>query len=145
MRTLAVLAALCGIVGAGCFGTGPSEVAAGEEFVLAPNQSARIAGTELTVGFRRVAGDSRCPIDAACLVEGNAEIELNVFGVAASNPVLVSTPLPTSWTDGTYQIQIKLVDLLPHPTTSRRINPDEYRLRLQVDLIPHTTGPRSGT
>lgn len=132
MRILAVLALLGGATG--CFGTGPSEVAPGEEFELAPNQSARVAGTELTVGFRRVNGDSRCPIDAACLVQGMAGIELNIFGVAANNPVLVAAPLPTVWTDGTYEI--KLVDLLPHTTLDRTISPAEYRLRLQVDLLP---------
>ena len=132
MRILAVVALMSGLTG--CFGTSPSEVNPGEEFELAPNQSARVAGTELTVGFRRVDGDSRCPIDAACLVEGMAGIELNIFGAAANNPVLVSAPLPTSWSDGTYQI--KLVDLLPHTTLDRKITPAEYRLRLQVDLIP---------
>ena len=132
MRVLALLTLMAAT--AGCFGTGPSEVGPGEEFELAPNQSARIAGTELTVGFRRVAGDSRCPIDAACLVEGNAGIELNLFGVAANNPVLVSSPLPASWSDGNYEVV--LLDLQPHTTTSRPIKPDEYRLRLQVNPIP---------
>lgn len=120
---------------AGCFGTGPSEVGPGEEFELAPNQSARIAGTDLTIGFRRVAGDSRCPIDAACLVEGEAGIELNLFGGASSNPVLVSAPLPTTWTNGNYDV--RLLDLRPHVTSGVRIRPDEYRLRLQVTPVPH--------
>ncbi len=132
MRVLALLTVIVGTTG--CFGTGPSEVSPGEEFELAPNQSVRIAGTELTVGFRRVAGDSRCPIDAACLVEGNAGIELNLFGASANNPVLISTPLPTSWSDGTYEVL--LLDLQPRATTSRRIKPEEYRLRLQVNPIP---------
>lgn len=117
-----------------CLGTDPSEAILGQEFELAPNQSTRIVGSDLIVGFRRVAGDSRCPIDLVCVVEGTAGIELEVFGGDVSGPVLVADPLPATWTDGTYQIQ--LLDLLPHPTAGRAINPDEYRLRLVVDRPP---------
>jgi hypothetical protein len=118
----------------GCLGPDTAEAALGEEFELAPNQSTRIAGTQLVVGFRRVAGDSRCPIDTACVVEGNAGIELELFGGAASGPVVVNTPLPNTWDDGTYQLT--LLELEPHPTASRAISPDEYRLRMMVDLLP---------
>jgi hypothetical protein len=121
-------------LGTACLGTDPTVAALGEEFELVPNQSTRIAGSALVIGFRRVVGDSRCPIDAVCVVEGTAGVELDVFGGTASGPVLVSTPLPATWDDGTYQI--RLLDLLPHPTAGRAITPDEYRLRLVVDLIP---------
>lgn len=132
MRNPAFLLVIAGL--AGCFGTGPSEVGPGDEFELAPNQSARIAGTNLTIGFRRVAGDSRCPIDAACLVEGEAGIELNLFGASVTNPVLISEPLPAAWTNDAYEV--RLLDLRPHRTTGVPIRPDEYRLRLQVSPIP---------
>jgi len=118
----------------GCLNTGPTEATLGEEFELSPNQSARIAGSELTVGFRRVVGDNRCPIDVFCLVEGRAGIDLDVFGTAATNPVRFFTPLPASWDDGTYQI--KVLELLPNPTASRAIKPEDYRVRLVVQLLP---------
>ena len=123
--------ALAGLVG-GCLGIDPTEVPLGEEFELAPNQSIRIAGSDLTVGFRRVADDSRCPIDAVCVVEGKAGIELELFGASASGPVLVDSALPTTWTDGHYAIQ--LLDLRPHTTVNRTIKPEDYRLRLVVNL-----------
>ena len=123
--------ALAGLV-AGCFGVDPSEVPLGEEFELAPNQSTRIVGTDLTVGFRRIAGDSRCPIDAVCVVEGKAGIELELFGASAGGPVVIDSPLPATWTDGRYTIQ--LLDLRPHPTVNRTIKPEDYRLRLVVNL-----------
>ena len=123
--------AVAGLVG-GCLGVDPTEVPLGEEFELAPNQSTRIAGSNLTVGFRRVVGDSRCPIDAVCVVEGRAGIELDLFGAAAGGPVLVDSRLPATWTDGHYTIE--LLELRPNPTVSRPIKPENYRLRLVVNL-----------
>lgn len=128
---MTVLAAVLGT--AGCFGTDTLEVALGEEFELAPNQSIRIAGTQLVIGFRRVTADSRCPIDILCVVEGQAGIELEVFGTSQAGPVLITTPLPTNWDDGTYEVRV--AELLPQPVASRPISPDEYRLRLSVDLL----------
>ena len=123
--------AVAGLAG-GCFGVDPAEVPLGEEFELAPNQSTRIAGSDLTVGFRRVVGDSRCPIDAVCVVEGKAGIELDLFGARAGGPVLVDSRLPVRWTDGHYTIE--LLELRPNPTVSRPIKPENYRLRLVVNL-----------
>lgn len=115
-----------------CLGTDSQEFALGQEFELTPNQSVRIAGTPLIIGFRRVVTDSRCPIDAACVAEGQAGIELEIFGGGAPDPILVNNPLPTVWADDNYQI--RLLDLLPLRTLSGSIGPDQYRLRLTVDL-----------
>ncbi|MGE0439432.1 MAG: hypothetical protein AB7L66_01760 [Gemmatimonadales bacterium] len=117
-----------------CLGTDTQEAALGQEFELIPNESTRISGTQLVVGFRRVAEDLRCPIDAACVADGEAGIEIEVFGTDHSGPILVNTPLPNSWHDASYQV--RLVDLLPHPTADHPISPDEYRLRLVVDRLP---------
>jgi hypothetical protein len=117
-----------------CLGTGPTETALGEEFVLRANQSVRVAGTELTVGFRRVVDDSRCPIDALCAVEGEADVELDLFGSSATAPVLVSTPFPRDWVDGQYQVTV--LDLQPLPVAGAPIDPNAYRVRLKITLAP---------
>jgi hypothetical protein len=118
---------------AGCFGLDPTEVPLGEEFELAPNQSTRIVGTDLTVGFRRVVGDGRCPLDAVCVVEGKAGIELGVFGASTRGPVLLDTALPAKVTEGRYVIEA--LDLRPYPALVRGvIRPEDYRLRLVVNL-----------
>lgn len=118
----------------GCGATEPSEARLGEEFVLAPNQSARVVGTNLTVGFRRVAGDSRCPIDLVCVVEGSAGVELDIFGSNASNPVVLeSRPGFDVWSDGTYRVALTGVE--PTPTGTQPIPPGDYRVRLLVDAV----------
>jgi hypothetical protein len=122
-----------GLVTVGCSSTGPSEARLGEEFELSPNQSVSIAGTPLTIGFRRVVGDSRCPIDAVCITEGSAGVELEVFGSSESSPVVFNTPLPRAWTDGVYQLDV--LDLRPQPVVGRVIKPEEYRVRMVVNLV----------
>ncbi len=118
---------------AGCFGLDPTEIPLGEEFELAPNQSTRIVGTDLTVGFRRVVGDTRCPLDAVCVVEGKAGIELGIFGPATQGPVLIDAGLPATVTEGRYAIEA--LDLRPYPALVRGIiRPEDYRLRLVVNL-----------
>ncbi len=129
MRMMVVVA---GLLLAACSSTGPSEARLGEEFELSPNQSVSVAGTGLTIGFRRVVGDSRCPIDAVCVTEGSAGVELEVFGTSESSPVILYTPLPRAWTDGVYQLDV--LELRPQPTVGRVITPDEYRVRLVVNL-----------
>ena len=122
---------VAGLMG-GCLGIDPTEVPLGEEFELAPNQSARIIGSDLTVGFRRVVGDTRCPIDAECLAQGKAGIELELFGASTAGPVLIESALPTTWSDRRYTIEI--LELRPNTSTSRTIKPEEYQLRLVVNL-----------
>lgn len=119
---------------AGCLSTAPSEVGLGEEFVLGANQSVRIIGTTLTIAMRRVVGDDRCAIEVACVVEGSAGVQLDVFGSTASNPVELETSGADEWTDGTYRL--RLLEVLPSPTGQAAIQPEEYRARLIVDLIP---------
>jgi hypothetical protein len=122
------------VVLVGCFSTEPTTVALGEEFELAPNQTVQIAGTDLTIGFRRMVGDNRCPLDVLCVVEGSAGAELEVFGSNAENPVVLDTRSGfDSWTDGAYRL--RLLEVRPAPLAQRPIKPEDYRLRLVVNPV----------
>ena len=127
--------AVAGVLGltalGACSATGPSEVELGAAFTLAPNQTVRVASTDLTIGFRRVIGDSRCPVDLLCVVEGSAGVELDVFGAGANEPIVLESDTGRDrWTDGSYEI--RLLGLQPAPTAERVIEPDEYRAELIV-------------
>lgn len=50
----------------------------GEEFRLGFGQTAAVRGTNVTVFFRDVLEDSRCPEDVVCVWAGNARIQLRV-------------------------------------------------------------------
>jgi hypothetical protein len=133
MRLLRHLPLLLVALGAGCVSTGPGEVGLDEEFVLAPNQTIRIVGTDLTIGFRRVVGDNRCPIDVLCVVEGSAGVELDLFRSNTRQPVVLESRIGfETWTDGTYQVRLLAVE--PPPTAGREIPADAYRARLIARL-----------
>src|SRR5262249_46750612 len=97
-----------------CLSTGPTEVAIRTEFELAPNQGAKVIGTNWTVGFRGVTSDTRCPIDRFCLVAGDAGIRIDLFGSSADNPLVLSPIAPNNqWND--QQFRLRVTDLQPTP------------------------------
>src|SRR5262245_22216939 len=115
-----------------CLSTGPTDVAIGAEFELAPNQTAKVIGTNWTVGFRGVTADTRCPIDRLCLVAGDAGIRIDVFGSSADNPLVLSPNAPNNqWND--QQFRLKVIDLQPTPIDDHAISPGDYRVRLVVE------------
>ncbi|MEO8450076.1 MAG: hypothetical protein ABI647_09815 [Gemmatimonadota bacterium] len=119
----------------GCGSTGPTTVRLNEEFVLAPAQSVEVEGTDLSVAFRRVLEDTRCPVDVFCSVAGNGSVELHLFGAADDDDVVLNTvAYPQSWTDG--QFQIRLIDLEPVRKDGEVVKPEDYRARLVVSLKP---------
>jgi hypothetical protein len=62
------------------------EVAArpGDQFDLGYGQTARLALTGLTITFKALGEDSRCPEGADCIWAGNARVILTVAGIDTS-------------------------------------------------------------
>ncbi len=58
--------------------TSAKDVPLDEPFSLTPGESAVVDGVHIT--FDRVAQDSRCPPDVACIWAGDAEVKLRVGG-----------------------------------------------------------------
>ena len=86
---------------------------------------------ELRLTFRSVEGDSRCPIDAACVWAGDGEIALRIEqGTKAAVASLHTTlePKKTEWNGYT----ISLVSLSPAPKASTQTNPADYRAEILV-------------
>lgn len=133
MKRAGWLLVLVAAMSTACLGTEPGEVGLDEEFVLAPNQTVRLVGTNLTVGFRRVVADSRCPLDVLCVSEGTAGVELDFFRANTRHAVVLE-PRPgfELWTDDTYQVQLLAVE--PVPMAQRPVKPEDYRVRLIARL-----------
>jgi len=133
MRSIWLVPALTFGLGA-CLSTGPSDVALGAEFELAPNQTAKVIGTNWTIGFRGVSSDTRCPIDRFCVVAGDAGIRIDVFGSSADNPLVLSPNAPNNqWND--QQFRLRVTELQPMPTDDTAISPGDYRVRLVVEAL----------
>jgi len=112
----------------------PAPVAAriGVPFTLAFGDSARVDGSGLTVAFRAVQEDSRCPTGVTCVWEGNARIVLDVReGEGPSAPRVLNTTLdPRSATAAGYRLE--LVELLPWPAEGQLTPEERYEVRLRV-------------
>ncbi len=111
MRRIALLFVAGASVSLACAGMGV--VVVDGDFDLAPGQSARLDGSALTISFKAVTEDSRCPLGVFCIWAGNGAVSLTVTdGAGVKNQVLLNTTLtPQGVSIGGYEIS--LVSLEP--------------------------------
>ncbi|HVF40501.1 MAG TPA: hypothetical protein VM939_11435 [Gemmatimonadaceae bacterium] len=104
----------------------------GTQFDLSAGQAARISGTPITIHFRRVAEDSRCPVDVQCVWAGNgkAEVTLTATGFAKSDAVLNTGIEPLAVTYAGYRIS--LPGLKPAPRAGVTIPAGNYVATFEV-------------
>lgn len=78
----------CLVSFAGCAANPPARapVKLGEEFTLALGESVGIDQQGVSVGFKEVVEDSRCPMNARCIWEGNARIAIQVSAFPSGRP-----------------------------------------------------------
>lgn len=103
-----------------------------QQLTLAAGESAPIGGTELTLNFLSVSGDSRCPGDALCVTGGDALVHIIVRGDRSAEYELHTgdpsraSALREGW-------RITLVNLQPYPFSSLPpIQPGAYRATFDI-------------
>jgi len=102
-----------------------------ENFVLSPGESTSVSGTNVSVRFVGVQGDSRCPADAVCIQGGDAIVRVEVLpssGGATTYDLHTANSQPVRHVD----LSIALVELAPYPFASRPTQPGDYRATLRV-------------
>jgi len=135
----AVLALVVACSGGTGLGTDPDEAVldGSAELVLALGDDVRVSGTVLRLGVAGLIGDSRCPVDAVCVWEGDVEIEIGVaLGTGPTFPVRIHSNAsagPTSTEQGSYRVT--LVGVEPAPQSTVEIDSDDYRFRFRVEEI----------
>lgn len=120
----------------------PLTAAPGSKFTLAPEQSASITGTGLTVRLVSVSGDQRCPIGMECVMSGPVTMTISIQKDSASPAKFVLQTFTDN--DGSapkgsfegiknrveykgYIIQVK--EVLPYPAKAvNKIGDSEYRV-----------------
>ncbi|HEY3476257.1 MAG TPA: hypothetical protein VGK56_16705 [Anaerolineales bacterium] len=151
MKTIRILVGICMIwLLAACQATTtsspPTTAALRSEFILAPDQSAAVTGTDLTLTFHSVLSDERCPSEMECVASGPVTVSLSVQR---------GNDLPTDFTLQTFTDQtgrspdvqfegvtnraevggylIQITSVTPYPrNASERIEPSEYRVGLLI-------------
>jgi hypothetical protein len=128
MRQLFIVAVLTMWVG--CSSTAPT-ARLNQDFVLAPGETTRITGADVTVRFIGVQSDFRCPADAICIQAGDAIIRIEVLSsasVARTYELHTENMQPVQHGD----LALVLVQLAPYPLASRPTQPGDYRATLRV-------------
>jgi hypothetical protein len=106
----------------------------GREFELKVGQTARLNTTGLSLTLKAVPEDSRCPIDAVCVWQGNAKVVLDAT-VGEDGPtteVTLNTGVPPGEA-AVSGLTVRLVSVSPAPRASVQIRPDAYAAVLVVN------------
>ncbi len=96
-------------------------------FDLKLGQQVTVLNTGLTIKFKSVDNDSRCPEGAKCIMPGNAKVTIIVSKKEISLNTFVK-PKESRYSNYTLQ----LVDLIPHRRLETEIDPKDYVVRLIV-------------
>ena len=88
---------------------------------LAPGEDASTLGGAVTLRFDDVVSDSRCPTSEQCVWAGRAEVALTVTARGASASYRVFAPGASPTGVAHEDLYIELLQLDPHPKTSRGI------------------------
>ena len=132
MSAVAVLGLLLSV---GCADALPPQsqpTATSARVTLAPGEDASTLGGAVTLRFDDVVSDSRCPTSEQCVWAGRAEVALTVTARGASASYRVFAPGASPTGVAHEDLYIELLQLDPHPKTSRGIAKDQYRATFEV-------------
>ena len=107
MRLVAVVC----LVLLGACASGKQAVEPGTEFALPLGESIGIDDTQVIIHFSKVIDDSRCPMNARCVWEGNAKIAVEMMN--ATVELNTSTRFATKQTVAGFTVE--LIRLEPSP------------------------------
>lgn len=134
MALMVIAAAACSTepTQPGADSSASEQVEVGQSVRLRPGQIAQVRGTAVQIAFRRVAEDSRCPINAICVWSGDALVRVDVTeGRRAWTEVTLHTDLePRSVEIGDYRVRI--TDLQPLPMAGDTVPQSQYTAAFEV-------------
>ncbi|HSJ08600.1 MAG TPA: hypothetical protein VK928_01775 [Longimicrobiales bacterium] len=136
---LVVVTAALGLAACGGATTEPDvdvgtqhSVQPGADVRLRLNDVATVRGTNVRVKFVGVPADSRCPIDALCVWQGDAEVKLEVMQTRddVRRETLHTGVEPRSLVVEDYRVE--LLEVAPATTSTDSIRQREYSVRLRI-------------
>jgi hypothetical protein len=122
----------------------------GELFTLTPGKTLEVQGEALSLTFRNVLSDSRCPFGVECFWQGMAEIEVKLDNKAGDSALVTPGVLGGTRYNAEnpyfidtlgYRLSFLRLDPYPEPTVlSRLMTPpqplSEYHATLRIDHAP---------
>jgi len=103
----------------------------GEQFYLKLDQQVTVQNEGLTIKFKSVDEDSRCPEGAKCAWKGNAKVTILVSQTDIELNTHGGEKYPTQATYSNYTL--RLITLTPYPILGQpKIDPKDYVAKLIV-------------
>jgi hypothetical protein len=127
-----LLLALC----IGCTAEHVVKAELGQEFSLRIGQTAQIENEQLSIQFRSVAGDSRCPRGVQCFWAGEVKCDVTVTYQGASSNITLTQSGANQSSEATYKDYRLIYSVEPYPEAPKQIAAEDYRLNLTVDKLP---------
>ena len=119
------------------YGGGVTEPGPGEEFSLHYGQRIALEKGCLILTFKALAEDSRCPVGAVCVWQGNARVVIDAWNPCSSvaagsrEDLSLNTTLdPKEIAFGKYRV--KLVNVSPYPILNEEHPAGQYVIQLVV-------------
>ncbi|MGE3510056.1 MAG: hypothetical protein AB7N65_14370 [Vicinamibacterales bacterium] len=127
-----VAIAVLSVLSAGCADNPTAPTASlNEAFVLGVGDVVRIEDQQFSIRFDGVAGDSRCPADALCILGGDATVNVTVTPSRGSRAHLeLHTASPRSVQYRSFTLTLE--QLAPYPFSSQPIDPSTYEVTIRV-------------
>ncbi len=116
----------------GIIGSDALQVRSGVTFDLKAGQEAQVVGTPITLRFKSVSQDSRCPSGVQCVWAGDAVVNLRV---SSTEGTTLDTGVHTNLEPRTAVVsgyQVRVVGLNPAPKSGVAIPAGNYVASLQV-------------
>ena len=104
------------------------------DVTLAVGEHATIAPDRVEVGFRKIDGDSRCPVNVQCIWAGSAGVQLWLLPVGSRDSVFAGIAVE----GGTGSVEslgyrITATKLVPYPQNPGPIPQSDYRVTLRIE------------
>jgi len=131
---LVLLLGLC----TGCASGEFVKASLGQEFLLRIGQTAQIENEQLSIQFKSVAGDSRCPRGVQCFWAGEVKCEVLITDKGSSSNITLTQSGAEQSSEITYKEYRLIYSVEPYPEAPKQISNAEYRLKLTVEKLPQS-------
>lgn len=107
----------------------------GEVVTLKMAESGRLATDDLTITFKAVTVDSRCPLGVHCVVAGEADVVLTVEQGQNRHDITVTVGAGAANEATVQPYTIRILALDPYPVIDQPIEDADRTIELQVDRV----------
>ena len=133
--SLLVLISTCTVINNSA-SEGPISFATGDTITVAYQDTVVYSEEGISLAFDSLLSESRCPINAECVWEGDAELRFTFL--KDQKNAIIELHSNTSFTTDTtvFRYHIELIDVHPHPHTDSSYVADDYSAVISITRAP---------